>query len=203
VTNGRAGSPTSLPSMNISLHRKSTLNLGRMPLVAIVFGCLIIIGTLATFLQLPSSGPRSWASVLGNSAGFGLAAGLAGLIVTARLEAVDGSLFRVVNIFFAIEVGKQHIAGFDAKEGWRISTLDGARFGSSAYGQSLGGQILGYRRATRAATRCAEWLDADAANGAEAQRPPRRRLRPACWPLVLAWPLTYCAIGSVVFAVWH
>jgi hypothetical protein len=174
-----------------------------MPAVAIAFGYLIVIGTLAAFSQLPSSGPRSWASVLGNSAGFGLVAGVIVLPVTARLEAVNGSLLRIVNICFVIELGRAQIASLDAKKGLSVVTVDGVRFGSSAYGQSLGGQILGYRRATRAATRCTQWLTADAPSGAGAQQQPRRRLRSACWPLLLAWPLVYCAIGSVVFALWH
>lgn len=174
-----------------------------MPGPLIVGAFVFIPWTIWATWQQSAGGPPQWSHVMANCAGTGLVAAGLFLPASARLEVVNGFVLRIVSIWTVIELGRAQIAGFDAKKGLGVLTVDGTRFGSSAYGRSLGGEILGYRRATRAAERCTKWLAADAVAGADEQLPAPRRLRLAFWPLVLAWPVSYCAFGSVAFAIYH
>ncbi len=142
--------------------------------------------------------------VVANALGMGLVAGFAFLFATPRVEVVDGRLLRVVNIL-AISVDTDQVVALTHDLGLKVRLLNGESFGSSAFGQSVLGGILGYRRAAHVV---AKWETRSRDNpqmGRPVPVPVRRtrRMRAACVPYGLLWPLAYASIGAVIFELKH
>ena len=188
-----------------SRARPVKTTLGRVSPPLFVIGAFTVGFTLFTLWQQSSSGPMQVSHVVANALGMGLVAGFAFLLATPRVEVVDGRLLRVVNIFFAISVDTDQVVALTHDLGLKVRLLNGESFGSSAFGQSVLGGILGYRRAAHVVAKWERLSRDNPQMGRPVPMPVRRtrRMRAACVPYGLLWPLAYASIGAVIFELKH
>lgn len=187
-------------SVTTSTRRSSTV-LGFMS-PGVVLLSVVGLG-LFTFIPgaVASNPTESLGSVLGDAAILAAAAALVALASTARL-AVAGSQLRVTNLFQTITVEASDITKIDISRGLVIVTADGRRIRSFAYGASLAGDLLGYRRSRAAQGRCEAWL-----SSRRHGNPPSQddkvvvNLRPAMWLLPAGFLAAYVAEVLVVRAL--
>lgn len=137
-------------------------------------------------------------SALLQSLFFGLLAALGGLGASCRVEvSSEGTTLRLVNLFLSHDIPASSIVAMDASAGLLICTTAGEKVGSTAYGDSLIGGLLGYRRAARLVDRLRHEVQTrEAASLVDEGPSPSRRLRSACSPLpLLAWSLAYLLVA--------
>ena len=103
----------------------------------------------------------------------------------------DGENLRLVNLFFVYLVPTVTIEKIDVSEGLQVVLADGRKIGSSAYGSSLVGAILGYRRAGSALTRLERIIQVAPRAPSTCGPMSRRAWRQACGPLAIGlWALS-------------
>jgi hypothetical protein len=185
-----------------SRHQDRRTAFGTSSWPVLVIGVGGVLFTLFALSQAGSDRHASWAQVIGNAAGFGLIAGFLASGCLVRVVGVDGHTVRLVNMLFMIDVPSAQIARIDTARGLQVVATDGRSFGSTAFGSSVLGNILGYRRANRVAKRCRSWLELHGGSGGN-QQPIRRRVRPACYLFAGLGPLSYCCLASVLFLIRH
>lgn len=165
---------------------------------------LAVVGLgLFTFIPaaVASSSKGSLASAISDAAMLAVAATLVALAASARVAAT-GQRLRVTNLFNMITVDAAAIAKIDVGRGLIITTSGGRRIRSFAYGASLAGDVLGYRRARAAQRRCEAWLDEVAAPEASIRSSDVvAALRPAVWFLPAVLLSAYVAEVLVVRAI--
>ena len=94
---------------------------------------------------------------------------------------------QVVNLFFYVELPVKSIAKIQSSRGLVFLMDDRESVHCFAYGESLIGDLFGYRRARSAEQRCEAWVQARRLDNASSSIPRTRRLRRGViWaPLVL------------------
>jgi hypothetical protein len=183
-----------------SRHRGRRTVFGLLSWPVLVIGIAGVLFTLFALSQAGSDRHESWTQVMANAVGFGLVAGFMASTCLVRVVGVDGHTVRLVNMLFMIDVPVDQIARIDTTKGLQVVATDGRSFGSTAFGSSVLGSLLGYRRANRVAERCRAWLELHGGS-AETRQPIRRRVRPACYLLAGLGPLSYCGVASVLFLI--
>jgi hypothetical protein len=157
---------------------------------------------LCTFIPgaVASSRSESLGSTISDAAILAFAAALVLLTATTRIVA-DGDIVRVTNLFRVITIDGGAIANVETTRGLIIITTDGRRIGSFAYGASLAGDMLGYRRAQAAQKRCLAWLAARRQRERSSQDEVVVALRRAAWLLPAALLVMYIAEVLAIRAV--
>lgn len=179
-------------------HRDREATLGRAPVVAILLGFAGVILTAVLGVIVAAHGSHIWTHVAANGFGFALFGWIGFLVATSRV-ALSQHTLRFVNVFFSIKMPVERIERLDSKRGLRAVMVGGDIFASSAFGQSVLGNVFGYKRAAHVVERYRKLV---ANRAASADSPPDvvRSLRDACvW--LPAWVLTYVVVASVVSAL--
>jgi hypothetical protein len=135
---------------------------------------------------LASNPTATYYDVLFDAIVSALAAAVLVLCGSSRIVGtVDG--IQVINLFFCVELPVKNIAKIRSSRGLVFLTADGQSIPCFAYGQSLIGNLFGYRRARLAEQRCDAWVQARRLDNVSSCRPRTKRLRKAViWaPLVL------------------
>jgi hypothetical protein len=117
-----------------------------------------------------------------------LALGAAALVLggSSRIVGtVDG--IQIINFFFCVELPAKDIAQIRSSNGLVFLTAKGKLVRCLAYGNSLIGEVFGYRRARVAEQRCEAWVQARRPDNVSSSRLHAKRFRQALvWvPLVL------------------
>lgn len=186
------------PAHALDRHRAHEITLGRGPVVAILLGLADVIVSAILCVLVASHGSHLWTHVAANGIGFALFGWVGFLVATARVALNDQTL-RFVNVFFSIEMPVERIRELGSKRGLRAVMVSGGSFTSSAFGQSVLGNIFGYRRARRVAEEYSR-LVTDRLPLAVSARDASRSIRDACLWLP-GWALIYVAIASVASAL--
>jgi len=101
----------------------------------------------------------AFSSDLIDAAIFAVSAALLALGGTCRIVGTPQGL-RVTNVVRVVTIDARAITEVAIQRGLVIKVSDGRRVRSFAYAASLGGDLLGYRRAHKAQGRCRTWLAA-------------------------------------------
>ena len=151
---------------------------------------LLALGVPVTFLWIDvgvaAHTQTPFSTALVQAPFFGVLASLGGLGLTARIDVSnDGEYLRLVNLFFVYLVPTATIQKIDVTEGLQVVMADGRKIESSAYGDSLMGAILGYRRAKRALARLERIIQVAPSGPSTSGPTSRRAWRQACGPLAI------------------
>jgi hypothetical protein len=162
-------------------------------------GVLTVAGLVFTAFvpgAVASSRSTSLSSAISDAVIMAAAAALATLGGSVRVLGTNVG-FKVTNLFQVITVNGSAVASVEVTGGLVIVTTDGRRVRSFAYGASVIGDLLGYRRARAAQRRCDAWLTKLDFRGA-ADSGVVVGLRRAVWLLPAAFAAAYVAEVLVV-----
>jgi|GEM_PF-4959718 len=105
---------------------------------------------------------------------------------------------QVINFFFCVELPANNIAEIRSSRGLVFLTVNGKRVGCLAYGASLIGGLLGYRRARLAEQRCEAWVQVRRFDRVSSSRPHTKRFRQALVWVPLVFVTAYLAEAFVI-----
>jgi hypothetical protein len=152
----------------------------------VVLFLMILPETSLMVAGVASNSHETLTSILSDTIVFALGAAVGVLGASSRIVGtVDG--IQIVNFFFRVELPAKNIGEIRSSKGLVFLTTDGKQVGCFAYGSSLIGDLLGYRRARLAQQRCEAWVQARRFDNVSISRPHAKRFRQALiWtPLVL------------------
>lgn len=159
---------------------------------------MILPETSLMVAGVASNSTETLTSILSDTIVLGLVAAVGVLGASSRIVGtVDG--IQIVNFLFCVELPAKNIGEIRSSKGLVFLTTDGMQVGCFAYGASLIGDLLGYRRARLAQQRCEVWLQTRRFDNASSSRPHPKRFRQA---LILA-PLLFVTAYLVEALVIH
>lgn len=165
-----------------------------MLLAVVGIGCFTFIPA-----AVATSPTESLASVISDAVLMAASATLVALAASARIAEV-GERLQVTNLFKVITLDATAIVKIDVEQGLIFTTSSGRKIPSIAYGGSVAGDLLGYRRARAAQRRCQAWFESAAPNASARSSDVVIALRPAVWWLSLGFLTAYVAEVLIVRA---
>ena len=163
--------------------------------VSLPVALLTVVG-FGLFAFIPgavaSNRSENLSSVMADAAILAAAATLVSLAGTARIVATRNAL-KVTNFVRTVTIEAGAIAEVEVLRGLVIRTTGGVPIRSFAYGGSLAGDLLGYRRAKAAQERCRAWRATVVHEGTASHGSVVVSFRPATWLLPLFLLAIYTA----------
>lgn len=117
----------------------------------LTIGSLAILAGYAFSWVWLTAPPDHLSNVLNVGPALAIAVGAMYLTVSSRVIIQGETCVKLVNFLVIRELRLSAIDSVDANEGLRLVTISGRRLSSFAYGASLAGRIVGYRRAQKLA----------------------------------------------------